>query len=135
MSNAYLGQDLITAAETGNLPQVEALLQQGANPNTQHLLHRNTPLTIAATRGHLEIAKLLVRHGADINLIAGDAPTTAIESAAIAGKTETVEWLLEMGAKVPTGAEADDLIRELLKYNEHHIINLLQNAMKKQAAS
>ena len=52
---------------------------------------------IAARRGHTDIARLLLEHGANINA-ADDGGSTALMEAALKGHTETVRLLVERGA-------------------------------------
>jgi ankyrin repeat protein len=57
-----------------------------------------TALHLAAGEGHLEIVKLLLEHGADVN--AKTAYETALHLAAGEGHLEIVKLLLEHGADV-----------------------------------
>src|SRR5678815_3066036 len=57
---------LLDAAEQGDVASVEALLQQGASVATRNS-QGNTALGYASRGGHLEVAKLLVAKGADVN--------------------------------------------------------------------
>ena len=123
--------DLIDAAERGDLTGAARLLEAGANPNVRHVLHRCTPLLVAATRGHLEMVKLLARHGAAFTRAVGDAPTTPIEAAAVAGRLEVVAWLLQAGTTVPDGPAGDELIAEVLGYGEAEIAELLKRSRER----
>ncbi len=96
------------------------------------MLHRNTALTVAATKGDLAMARLLVAHGADVNRVAGDAPTTALESAAIAGRAEMVAWLLAAGADVPAGADGEQLLSEVEAAGDREVAAALRGAMRKR---
>jgi len=58
--------ELFKAVETGNLPQVEALLNQGVDVNAE--LNGITLLFVAG-HGPVEVARLLLDHGADINAV------------------------------------------------------------------
>jgi ankyrin repeat protein len=55
----------MTAARTGSLEAVKALLAKGANPNAKEL-NEQTPLMWAAAEGHTAIAQALIASGADI---------------------------------------------------------------------
>ena len=65
-----------------------------------------TPLMYAARNGHLEIVKILVRTGADVNLVKsrpsalGTPSMTALATAATEGRYKCVEYLIEAGANV-----------------------------------
>jgi len=54
------------AAKSGDSYTVEALLAKGTNPNTTNP-DGVTPLMTASSRGHFEVAKLLLDHGANVN--------------------------------------------------------------------
>ena len=62
-----LGDDLLAATRKGDLAQVKALLDKGANVNSK-TRYNQTPLFFACDRGNLEIAKLLIDRGADLNV-------------------------------------------------------------------
>jgi ankyrin repeat protein len=57
---------LLRAIHAGNVPEVEALLSQGADPN-RRLYYRATLLSSAVLDGQCEVAECLIRHGADVN--------------------------------------------------------------------
>lgn len=58
---------LMMAAEANALSAAKALLNFGAKPNHFGLRKTWHPLTLAAKKGHLEMVKLLLNNGADIN--------------------------------------------------------------------
>ena len=101
---------LLQAMEAGDVPLVEAYLQQ--NPalvhtsidNNDTLLHRAEQVgrgRRAGDEGDLQIAQLLIDHGADIDAIGGSgdrALTTALDAATWAGNIEMVQLLLANGA-------------------------------------
>src|SRR5437762_3005377 len=92
------GQTALHAAVAFNkLAVVKELLRVGAKLNVEHYLH-GTPLGIAATLGHADIAKELIKAGADVN--AGS--VTPLASAAAHGQTEVIKVLLGAGAKINT---------------------------------
>lgn len=59
---------LMLAVEHTHGPCVEALLQQGADPNIQHPDSGRMALSLSVRRKHVECIKLLLQHGADPNL-------------------------------------------------------------------
>lgn len=67
---------LLLAAKFGYDELVAALLELGANPNM--VGYYTTPLLEAATNNYYHISKLLLEHGADVNLRAQDNGTTPI---------------------------------------------------------
>jgi len=60
-------ENLIYAATFGDVEGVRAALRAGANTNAVDA-SRSSPLRAAAERGHLEVVKLLVDAGADLDL-------------------------------------------------------------------
>ena len=64
---------LIKEANEGNVRKMAELLSMAANVNAS--LGRFTPLTLAATRGHLDVCKLLLSKGASVSKSEnGDSP-------------------------------------------------------------
>ena len=61
MLNKHLGEE----AREGNVRKVAELLSMGANVNAS--LGGFTPLTAAATRGHIDVCKLLLSKGASVS--------------------------------------------------------------------
>lgn len=60
----------------------------------------DTPLVVAAWRGNLQIVKLLVEHGADVNAGRETGGRTPLLEAAGQGHAEVVEFLIAKGADV-----------------------------------
>lgn len=75
------------------------LLDQGVNVNasTTAACGIHGTLSIAAARGHLELTKLLLDHGADVHLAAGRPRKWPIEAAARNGHGEIVSLLIDHG--------------------------------------
>jgi len=101
--------------ETKGLTIVRMLLERGANPNMQLFFRPanvrgatntrgSTPLIRAATNADLEVVKLLLQHGADVNLNMADRQTAMM--AVLAGRAsepqalEMLRILHEAGADV-----------------------------------
>src|SRR5690606_13737426 len=102
------------AADCGSVESVRLLLERGANPNhkphggqlTVYSPRYFQPLHHAAYKGYLEVASLLLEHGADVeaekttpyrSIERGETP---LEMAALAGHVEMVELLQEWGATI-----------------------------------
>ncbi|XP_017768544.1 PREDICTED: transient receptor potential channel pyrexia [Nicrophorus vespilloides] len=87
------------AVESSEVLCVKELLELGANPNTLQV-YSETPLHVAASLGSSAIIKLLIKHGAGINVQCGQDRSTALHLAAEDGNVESVRMLLEAGANV-----------------------------------
>ncbi|XP_014767550.1 ankyrin repeat domain-containing protein 39 [Octopus bimaculoides] len=65
-----------------------------------------TPLHYASRSGHLEICKLLVEHGANVNCTTASGLATPLHRAAYSGHSSVVKFLLDKGAD-PFKCDAD----------------------------
>jgi ankyrin repeat protein len=90
---------LMTAARTGNLNVVKALLARGANVNAPTVATHETALMWAVGEGHREIVRALVENGADVHPRAQQA-FSPLMAAADNGDIETAKILLAAGAQV-----------------------------------
>jgi ankyrin repeat protein len=89
---------LSEAVRLDDIPQIKALLDVDADVNVTDELGE-TPLHIAAVRGYLQAASMLIAKGANVN--AGDVRgLTPIHAAAWAGNNEIVEMLIDKGADI-----------------------------------
>lgn len=102
---ADINSDLFQAVGSNNIIQTKKLIDKGANVNARNR-SRQTPLMFAASRGFMEIARLLIEKGADVN--ATYAYANVLMAAASANRMEMAQLLIEKGAKVngpiPSGA-------------------------------
>lgn len=90
-------KQIFKAVEGGRTELVALQLKAGMNVNVD-LFDGNTPLHIAASKGWLEIARLLVQHGADVNA-RNKGGTPVIGFAIIQKHSEMVKLLAEAGAR------------------------------------
>jgi len=92
--------NIYSAIEESDLKTVKRLL---VNNN---LIHFMTPfgswLHVACMEGSLEIVKLLIEFGIDINAIGGVFNAGAINRAASEGQLDIVQYLLDYGAELDT---------------------------------
>ena len=94
------GAQLLSAAKQGDVNQVRALLDDGVDANSTNR-YGATALSFAANRGYVEIARLLVVAGVNVNAKDSFYGATALHWAADSGNREIVQLLLYNGA---TGA-------------------------------
>jgi hypothetical protein len=80
------------ALEEGELMKVKKYLERGLGVEVRDE-HGNTPLHVAASRGHLHIAKLLIEGGADVNARSKEG-RTPLHLAALHGHAEVAELLI-----------------------------------------
>jgi ankyrin repeat protein len=96
-----LGGEIHRAIEAGDVALVKQILKD--NPGSIHerddSQFRELPIQVAAATGNIEIARLLLEAGADIN--SGDSDnSTALGVAAMRQQGEMVAFLIEQGANV-----------------------------------
>ncbi|XP_050294137.1 ankyrin repeat and KH domain-containing protein 1-like isoform X2 [Anthonomus grandis grandis] len=95
---------LMEAAREGHEEMVHLLLGQGANINAQTDETQETALTLACCGGFTEVADILLKGGADIELGA----STPLMEASQEGHLELVRFLLEYGANVNAVTQTND---------------------------
>lgn len=80
---------------------------EGPRPPLVDPASQSPLLTIAAVYGHVDVAKQLIDHGADVDALDAGG-RTAMHAAAFLGEAEIVELLLDRGAKpLPKGPTGD----------------------------
>ena len=90
-------KSLETAAAEGDVDAVRQHIAAGTDPNTQHPTNGSTPLIVAATFGHTEVARALIQGGADLEIQNSDG-STALHAAAFLCHEDIVRSLIEHGA-------------------------------------
>lgn len=92
LSGVVYGQDIFTAARSGNLDVIEQLHK--IDPDTINATNASgfQPLMIACYRGQTEAAKLLVDLGADVNAVSPEG--TALMAAVYQSNYELTRFLL-----------------------------------------
>jgi len=76
-------KEMFGAIEKGNFNLVEYYLRVGIDPNYQHPEFMAAPLVESIRFNHLDIAKLLLEHGADPNIkevMGGDTPLSVAQA-------------------------------------------------------
>jgi len=84
-----------------------------------------SPLAIAAGHGHLDVVKLLVARGANVNPAGQGREGTPLTAAAHQGRREVVEFLLEKGAKLDGGGKDGNALISAVKGRQVDIVRLL----------
>jgi hypothetical protein len=97
---------LVEAAESGELKEVEELLNAGANVNGISD-GDGTALIVAAREGNKTLVEFLLARGADVNL-ASPGDGNPLIMAAREGHVEIVKILLERGARIDDVVEGDE---------------------------
>lgn len=99
-ASSSLDQDLIKAAENGDVAQIQQLLVKGADIEAKN--GSGYPaLVLAAQNGHTDAVKLLLEKGANIEAHSGNG-YTALHNAAGNGHIDVLKLLLDKGAKIET---------------------------------
>ena len=108
MTQAALDQGLIAAALENDLEGVCENLRRGANVNAEKRVARGvmeTALIVAASYGRMELARLLIRNGAEVNL-GGEHSRwrkdriTPLMAASGLGRLAMAEFLISQGAEI-----------------------------------
>lgn len=88
------------ASENGDLAKLTELIQNNPNSINSTDQFGDTPLLLAAKRGHFDAVNLLLKHGAIVDAKGGFVHDTSLTAAARNGYTEIVRILLDAGADV-----------------------------------
>jgi len=89
-------ETLIEAADVGDVEAVKRMISRGAKVDELNYLGA-PPLQYAVARGHIEIARILVDNGADVNFRIKEGGTPLM-GAATCLKPRSIEFLLSKGA-------------------------------------
>ena len=87
------------AVRANAVDQVKKLLERGAIPNNVQLFSE-TPLHTAAAMGYEECTRLLVNHGACLEVLMGPMKMTALHLAAQDGNVDSLQVLVSGGSSV-----------------------------------
>lgn len=93
------------SAQDNELDKVMKFLEKGVSPSVVDAAGYNS-LHYAARNGHLEICKLLLQRGIEVDAATRAGRATALQRAASQSRTEIVKLLLERGAN-PNAQDAD----------------------------
>src|SRR5215469_12712928 len=114
-----INEDLVEAVRRGDAGRVEALIAKGANVNASWR-YGETPLFFACDRGFTPVVKVLLEHGAEVNIKDTFYGMTPVARAADKDHVDIVKMLLAKGANADSvlvgGAEDGklDLVKAAL---------------------
>lgn len=99
---------LCAAAQAGKYECCEILLTKGHANKEHRNISDYTPLSLAASGGYVNIIKLLLSHGAEINSRTGSKlGISPLMLAAMNGHTQAVKYLIEAGSDVNAQIETN----------------------------
>ncbi|MBI5138800.1 MAG: ankyrin repeat domain-containing protein [Candidatus Vogelbacteria bacterium] len=126
---------LLRASAYGELDHVKMLLDQGVDPNVQSREKQVAPLMVASLRGHIDVASLLLAHGANINATDHNG-VTALMAAAQGGHLEVAKLLIASGA-VLTAEDNDGVSAETYAGERNHldVKQLIEDEVRKRGLS
>jgi uncharacterized protein len=129
-----LSVKLIEACKNGDSDSVTSLLQQGASPDafTPDEPHGGmTALRWAVIRNHLNVVKVLLEAGADVNAKSADGITVLMVAAAT-GNTEMVGLFLDKGAEID--AQCSRGTTALMSASEEGNVDIMRMLLERGAA-
>jgi ankyrin repeat protein len=116
---------LMIAARAGDMEAALRLLNEGAEVNATSATGY-TALHYAASKGHADVVRLLLRHGADPDLREAGAELTILMSAAKRGRVDVVKALLEGGAKPGRHSYGRTALFEARANDQQEVARLLE---------
>ena len=132
MNIPYNQGTLIFHAQEGNLSVVKLLLEAGLNPNIIYIEKVDKKdvsflaLDRAITKGHIEIVKLLIEYGADLNYF-DETFSKPINKAIQTNNIELLNLLIGKGADITKGNNIDENIPiiQAIKLKNIEIVQIL----------
>ena len=122
--------DLIEAVRQNDSTRVEALIAKGANVNASWR-YGETPLFFACDRGFTQVVKVLLEHGAEVNIKDTFYGMTPVMRAAYKDHVDVVKMLLARGAS------ADSVLMSGAEYGKLDLVKaaLDSGKVKKESLS
>ena len=123
-------EQLILAVRGNQAAEVQRLLAQGANPNADRIAgYEGRPaLFHAATFGYVEIGRMLIDRGANVNFGADRGAVTPLMLAALNASAPMVALLIERGAAVDATAAGATALTEAAQRGDPEVLRLLLEA-------
>ena len=124
------GVELSRLISDGDLDNVKLLLETGAKEEIKKYVEYkskfgDSPLHLASIKGNLEIMKLLIFHGADVNSM-NDSGNTPLIWASKFGYLEIVKLLIDNNADINSKNNFDNTPLIIAKKNKHsNIVNYI----------
>lgn len=117
---------LANAVATGEIGEVKAYVDKGADVCARSNENSSRPLLIASFEGHLDIVEYLVSQGAPVNDIDERTGTTAFHEACIRGYLPIVTFLAHHGANIHLTNKRGQSAATLAAMRDHnHIVRFL----------
>lgn len=92
---------LLSAATSGDAAKVRSLVEEGTNVNVRDdSVHHFTPLITAAMNDYVEVARVLLEAGANLEDTASSSGNTALHQGSSAGRLRICRLFLDKGAKL-----------------------------------
>jgi ankyrin repeat protein len=122
---------LKNAIQNNKIKIVKSLLKNGENPNSILDNNQTTSLCIASTEGYIEIVKLLLEHGADVNL-SNNNKDSPLHCASYNGHIEIVKLLLNYNANIYAMDDWNYTPENIASQRKHSkIVKIFQNKQNK----
>jgi len=120
----------IAALESGNVDDVTRMIEEGINVN----LSRDgvTPLMVAASKGHIEIAGVILQAGVNVNAKNDDGWNALHKAAFDQAGTGIVDLLLQSGIDVEARTNAKKTALQLAEESKHRDIVRVINKQLQQ---
>lgn len=122
------GDQLLAATRKGDLATVKRLLDEGVNVNSR-TRYDSTPLFFACDRGNLEMVRLLIERGADLNVKDNFYNATALTWAMSKEHNEIVALLVEKGVDVT------DALTDSVREGDRKLLQLILDKGKVSQAA
>lgn len=111
---------LLEALEAGDVSALKRLIEEGINVNV--IRNGVTPLMLAASKGHTEIAEVLLQAGVNINEKSDDGWTALHKAAFDQAETGIVDLLMQSGIDVEAKNKSDKTSLQLAEEKKHRDI-------------
>ena len=118
-------------AIAGHAKFIKYFLEKGADSNGNQGYRGDPPLHVASGKGKVDIVKLLINHGANIDRKARN-NVTALHVAAQAGHVEIVGLLLQKGAKLKKTSSGETALNWANENGKFQVAKLLEEHISVQ---